>query len=367
MNSWESVKNILVVRLDNMGDLLMSSPAINALKKTFACRITLLTSSMAEPMAKHIASVDKVIVFDVPWVKTERVNDANAFFETTRKIKENGFDAAVIFSVFSQNPLPAALLITLAGIPRRLAYCRENPYGLLTDWIPDPEPFDLVRHQVKRDLDLVHYIGASGSDDIAIDLPLYAELTLVEKMTSAGVDVNRPWILFHPGVSEKKREFPIDQWMECARKIIDRFNCQIIISGSQNERQLAKKIQSVFSANIFPMTGELTLEEYIMLIKIAPLIVSVNTATVHIAAATKTKTIVLYASTNPQHTPWKTPGKVLTFPVAEHLQSKNVILQFVHQNYYRDQICEATPENILQAVESLLQQQEHRIIKELAI
>jgi ADP-heptose:LPS heptosyltransferase len=258
-------------------------------------------------------------------------------------------------------------LITLAGIPRRLAYCRENPYGLLTDWIPDPEPFDLVRHQVKRDLDLVHYIGASGSDDIAIDLPLYAELTLVEKMTSAGVDVNRPWILFHPGVSEKKREFPIDQWMECARKIIDRFNCQIIISGSQNERQLAKKIQSVFSANIFPMTGELTLEEYIMLIKIAPLIVSVNTATVHIAAATKTKTIVLYASTNPQHTPWKTPGKVLTFPVAEHLQSKNVILQFVHQNYYRDQICEATPENILQAVESLLQQQEHRIIKELAI
>mgnify|MGYP003350186482 CR=1 FL=1 len=63
--------------------------------------------------------------------------------------------AAVIFTVYSQNPLPAALFATWAGIPLRLAYCRENPYALLTDWVPEPEPESFIRHEVQRQIDLV--------------------------------------------------------------------------------------------------------------------------------------------------------------------------------------------------------------------
>jgi hypothetical protein len=67
-----------------------------------------------------------------------------------RQISEKKFDAAVIFTVYSQNPLPTVMLAYLAGIPKRLAYCRENPYQLLTDWVPDQEPYTLIKHQVRQ-------------------------------------------------------------------------------------------------------------------------------------------------------------------------------------------------------------------------
>ena len=66
--------------------------------------------------------------------------------ETVATLREKAFDAAVIFTVYSQSPLPAAMLCWLAGIPLRLAHCRENLYHLLSDWIADPEPHELLRH-----------------------------------------------------------------------------------------------------------------------------------------------------------------------------------------------------------------------------
>jgi hypothetical protein len=51
------------------------------------------------------------------------------------------------------------MLCYLADIPLRLAHCRENPYQLLTDWVRDPKPEHLVRHEVHRQLDLVESVG----------------------------------------------------------------------------------------------------------------------------------------------------------------------------------------------------------------
>lgn len=70
-------------------------------------------------------------------------------------LRDQAFDAAVVFTVYSQNPLPTAMLLYQAGVPRIAGYCRENPYGLMTDWLPDPEPLSEIRHEVTRQLDLV--------------------------------------------------------------------------------------------------------------------------------------------------------------------------------------------------------------------
>ena len=77
------------------------------------------------------------------------------------ELKARAFDAAAIFTVYSQSPLPAAYLCYLAGIPLRLAHCRENPYHLLTDWVPEPEPAARMRHEVQRQLDLVATVGCT--------------------------------------------------------------------------------------------------------------------------------------------------------------------------------------------------------------
>ena len=165
MDSWKTCKHILCIRADNMGDVIMSSPAFRALKDTFDCRITLLTSSMGSLITSFIKEIDETIVFDLPWIKTNNKTASEKCFALIEKLRIYHFDAAIIFTVYSQNPLPTALLAYMANIPLRLAYCRENPYALLTDWIPDKEPYSFIQHQVERDLNLVKQIGATTNDE----------------------------------------------------------------------------------------------------------------------------------------------------------------------------------------------------------
>ena len=238
-----SFKNILCIRADNMGDLLMSSPAIRALKETFNSRITLLTSPMAAGLAPYLKEIDEVISYDIPWVKAAYSADKNQFFSIVSELKSRNFDAAVIFTVYSQNPLPGAMLAYLADIPVRAAYCRENPYQLLTHWVPDEEPYTFIRHQVKRDLDLAASLGASTQDEkIRMEITDEHWPALQDKLSSLGINVQKPWLLLHPGVSEKKREYPPELWVETAKQLSGDF--QLLFTGGKSE----KKTDRLFTA-----------------------------------------------------------------------------------------------------------------------
>ena len=351
---WSSCKNILVIRADNLGDLLMSSPAIRALKQTFGAKITVLTSLMATGIAKLIREIDEVITYDLPWIKTNNAIASSSFFEVVEKVREMNFDAAVIFTVFSQNPLPAAMLTYLANVPRRLAYCRENPYDLLTEWVPDKEPYDLVRHQVHRDLDLIKTVGASVTDDrLSLTIPEGAYLAAERKLSKQGVDVRKPWIIFHAGVSEPKRQFPKKIWIEAGKKMIDQ-GYQALFTGTKNESVLTEELAIGIGEQAYSVAGLFSLEEFVAVIKHAPLVISVNTGTVHIAAATGTPIVVLYAATNPQHTPWKVPCKILQFEVQEQMRSKNEVIQFLYKDVYKEAIPMPTSDDIVEACFELL-------------
>lgn len=348
-----------------MGDLLMSAPAISALKETFKCSVTLLTSSMAKEVAAYIPVIDEVMVWDVPWVKGTDMPTAGAFEEMVMKLRSERFDGAVIFTVFSQSPLPTALMLTLAGIPNRLAYCRENPYHLLSHWIPEKEPYSFVRHQVRRDLDLVRSIGAEAENEkITIRVPQNFE-QVRKKLTTVGVDTAKPWLVLHPGVSEQRREYPAGLWIETGKKIAKDLAHQVILTGSEREKPLTDKIAEGIGHMAYSLGGSLTLEEFITLIRFSPLLISVNTGSVHLAAAVQTKVIVLYALTNPQHAPWKTIGCVLPFSVAEDLQSRNEVLQFVQRHYFSKKIEKVDPDHILRIAHELLVERSEPLMDEL--
>src|SRR4051812_3626543 len=134
VDSWGRARRILCVRLDTMGDVLMTTPAIRALREAqVGRRITLLTSGPGAAIARLVPEIDEVIAYDAPWLKrgAER-RDAEPDRALIARLRGMKFDAAVIFTVYSQSALPAALLCYLAGIPRTLARCRENPYALLS-------------------------------------------------------------------------------------------------------------------------------------------------------------------------------------------------------------------------------------------
>jgi len=342
------------MRPDNMGDLIMSGPAIRALKHTFGAHITVLTSSMGRLITPFMSEVDETITFDLPWVKTNEITESDSIQYLVDALKLRRFDAAVIFTVYSQNPLPTAMLAYMAGIPKVLAYCRENPYGLLTDWIPDEEPHRFIRHQVRRDFDLVKAVGANPFCE---NLCLHVNdvwSSVARKLEKSGARTDQPWLIVHTGVSEPKRQYPFDLWVETCRRIIDELHSQVLLTGSASEKQLTDQLQREIGEGSYSIAGLLDMEEFICLVQHSPMMVSVNTGTVHIAAAVRTPVVVLYAQTNPQHTPWRVPCKVLQFPVAEEAQSKNEVIQYVNRKLYNEPIGMPTPDDIILAVKELL-------------
>ncbi len=354
--TWEDRKNILCIRLDNMGDLLMSSLAIQALKDSFKAKITVLTSSMAGGIAKHMPCIDEVIIADVPWVKSAYNEGAAGYIQLVETLRRHRFDAVVVFTVFSQNPLPAVMLGYLAGIPYRLAYCRENPYDLLTHWVPDREPYTMVQHQVERDLELVKTVGAkTKSHELCLKVPNMAYAGMSSKLKAAGVRTERPWMLVHPGASEAKRLYPPDQFKAILKKIIEKSDTQVVLTGTIKEKMLTEQLAEAIPTNAVQLAGSLSLEEFMAVIDIAPVVLSVNTGTIHIAAALCTPVVVLYALTNPQHTPWKVPHRVFPFPVNEELKSRNEVLKYVTGHVMEK--CEKfpDPEEVADSVMKLMQ------------
>lgn len=261
----------------------------------------------------------------------------------------------MIFTVFSQNAMPAAMIAYMAGIPLRLAYSRENPYELLTNWVPDKEPYTLIQHQVMRDIALVNTIGAT-IDDISLHLNISetAWKDAENKLLATGVDIKKPWLIFHAGVSEKKREYPQELWVKAAKKLVKEKDFQILFTGAGFEKNLCDQLTAKTGENAFSVAGLFKLEEFIALIEKAPVIVSVNTGTIHIAAALNTPVVVLYAQTNPQHTPWKVSSTVLEFEVEEDKRSKNEVIQFLYKEVYNRLTPMPNADDIYHAVMKLL-------------
>lgn len=354
MTAWANCKNILVIRADNMGDLLMSSPAINALKRTFDSKIVLLTSK-ATKVVDLLPFIDEVVTVDLPWVKSDVESGASKINDLAWRLKQYEFDACVIFTVYSQSPLPAAMLAWMAGIPKRLAYCRENPYELINYWIPEKEPLELIKHQVERDLNLVERIGAVIQDKrIQLKISQENREVVKQKLIDQKIDIKAKTLILHAGVSEEKRAFPEKKWVELAQLLQNSLKCQILFTGSTEERELTDRLQKQVGGAAFSLAGEFTVSEYAALIAMVSLVISVNTATIHLAAALQTPQVVLYAQTNPQHHPWLAKCRIFEFSIPEKNKSKNEIIRYVDKYHYTNYIPLPTTEEIVDAVKELL-------------
>jgi lipopolysaccharide heptosyltransferase II len=316
--SWEQARRILCVRLDALGDVLMCTPAMRALRDAApGRRLTLLSSASGAAAAPFIPELDDAIVHAAPWMKADLPATPDELRALAADLAARRFDAAVIFTTYTQSAVPAALLCWLAGIPLRLAHCRENPYHLLTDWIQDPEPQTMVRHEVARQLALVRSVGAGSRATPALSFALRpADLAAVRlRLLRLGIDASRPFLLLHPGASAASRRYPAGHWARALGLLVRRTGLPVVITGSAAESGLVDEIRAACGVSapvlIHSLAGQLSLGELGAALRLAAVALTSNSGPAHVAAAVGTPVVDLYALTNPQHTPWNVRSRVL--------------------------------------------------------
>ena len=331
-DAWAAARRVLAVRLDAMGDVLMTAPALAALKGKglggaglggAGRHLALLTSPAGAEAARLIAAVDEVIVHAPPWMKAPGPADPSADLALVETLRAGAYEAAAIFTVHSQSPLPAALMCHLAGIPLRLAHCRENPYRLLTTWVRETEPARRLRHEARRQLDLVAAVGLAAPDERArLSIPEGARAGVEHRLRHLGLVHGGPWAVVHPGASAPSRRYPASAFARVVRTLAERHGWRILVTGSAEEQALAARVAR--GPGALSLAGDLDLAHLAALIDRAPVVVTNNTGPAHLAAALGTPVVDLYALTNLQHAPWRAHGRVLFHDVPCRVCLKSV-------------------------------------------
>ena len=339
------------MRLDSIGDVLMTSPAMRAVRAAAPDRrLTLLTSPAGATVASLIPEIDDVIVYEAPWMKASGPrSDPAPDHLVVKELAARVFDAAIVFTVYSQSPLPAALTCHLAGIPLRLAHCRENPYALLSDWVREPEPDEIVRHEVQRHLDLVATIGCVATDvSLSLEVPPEARASVERLLTELQVNVARPWAVVHPGATAASRRYPADGFAVVARLLTD-LGWTLIFTGGADETEIMDEARG--GVRSVSLAGRLGLPELAALLRRAPLLIANNSGPVHVACAVGTPVVDLYALTNPQHTPWGVSHRVLFHDVPCRWCYSSICREGHH-----DCLRKVSPEDIVTAAVSLMEE-----------
>jgi lipopolysaccharide heptosyltransferase II len=350
--AWRAARNILCVRLDSLGDVLMCTPAMRALRESAPGRtLTLLGAPSGAAALPFIPELDDVIVYEAPWMKAGDPQPRAREAALAATLAARRFDAAVIFTTYTQSALPAALLCHQAGIPLRLAHCRENPYQLLSDWVPDPEPASMVRHEVQRQLDLVRQVGCRTGEIGLSFAPRPGDADAAQaRLLSLGILPGQRWLLLHPGASAASRRYPPDAWAAAIRLLARSTGLPMVLTGSSMEVELVEGIRAACGVPTHSLAGRLDLGQLGAVLGMATVAVSNNTGPAHIAAAVGTPVVDLYALTNPQHTPWRVRNRVLFQDVSCRFCFKSTC-----QAGHHACLAGVAPERVLEAVLSLLQ------------
>ncbi|WP_197050795.1 glycosyltransferase family 9 protein [Deinococcus sp. YIM 77859] len=312
--AWANLKNLLVMRLDNIGDVVMTAPVLRALKEALpGVRLTLMVSPAGANAVPLLPWVDDVIVWRAMWQQLGggRCDPAREL-ELIGLLRERRFDAAVLLTSFSQTPHPAALACLLAGIPLRLGEAKERAPGLLTHEPASPTPE--AEHQVERNLRLLEAVGLPVRDrSLEVHIPQ-------EARRQAAALLPGPSLLLNPFASCSARTYPPERAARAARLIAERAGLRVVVTGVAKDRERRQALLAELGELGVDLLGKTDLPTFAALIAEARLVLTNNTSALHLADAVRTPVLVTYSGTDyeSQWRPRRTPALLLRRPTPCH-------------------------------------------------
>ncbi|HZB83653.1 MAG TPA: glycosyltransferase family 9 protein [Rubrobacteraceae bacterium] len=310
----EALRRVLLVRLDNLGDVLLMSPAFRAVRQTLPeAYLALLTGQAGCEIGRLNPDIDETILYHAPSedVYFQLPQDVEREMTAIEALKKRNFDAAIIFTSYKQSALPAAYLCYLAGIPRRAAGSFEGSGSLLTHRHRYKEIVP-PQHETLRGLELTGFLGFPPVEPEMVLVPREEDeegaASLLER---CGVE---RFVLVHPGASASSRAYPPKRYAAVVEKLHAEGELPVLVTGGPGEEDLTRRVAG--NAGI-ALGGETGFGEFVALVGRAAVVVTNNTGTTHVASAMKRPVVTVFAGTNPpeQWGPWRTPHRLLLHPV----------------------------------------------------
>lgn len=295
-----NVKNILIVRTDRMGDVVLTIPSIRALDQTFpSARISVWVDQSTKDLIEGLPFIDEIIIED-------RSAGWRGYFRLIALLRRKKFDLAVIYHTKKHTNIACLL----AGIPHRLGY-KNSKFGfLLTHPITDERHLG-TKHETEYCMDLLKAIGVKGGD-LTLQVALHKDAeTWAERFFIDHKLVGSPVIAIHPSASCPTRFWPIDSYADLASRIIREYKAPIIIVGEKTVQLAARKIIAHAGCGAIDLTGQTSLSQLTSILKRCKMLISNDSGPVHVGVAVGIPVISLFLRSQPGINPqrWRPLGQ----------------------------------------------------------
>lgn len=304
----EGTPRILVIRPDHLGDMLLTTPAIHALKAAQPlAEIHALVGPWSAGALANYPEIDVALTLAFPGFTRNPKDSIGSPYQTaisaSRMLRKIGYESAVIFR---PDHWWGAMLAHLAGIRQIIGYDLPDVAPFLTDPVAYKD-----EHVVRQNMRLVEYWTGSGTQ-AQFRFPVDAvDKGFVQGYLEAwDITPDTDLICIHPGSGTWVKRWDDSRWAVVADTLADQLNAQIVITGSDHEFQLAKAMADEMTHKPCIMTGDTQIGQLAALYARSRVVLGPDSGPLHLAAAVGTPTVTLFGPARVQEFgPWGPPEK----------------------------------------------------------
>lgn len=327
-------RNILVIDFGQLGDVVLSLPALRAIREKFPqARITVAVGKPGAPIVDLSGYSDATIVVDrVALRDGSKVLAVLRIGRIVREVRSAGFDFVIDLHSLSETNL----LGFLSGAPSRL-YARRpgRSLDILSNFNPKPPVEDNrpTKHAIDRYLDVLIPLGIKDAPRVPRLRTRADDDAAVEQMLrKEKANTNAPLVGLFPGAGHPGRRWPLERFAELAERLARNDGVRIVLFAGPEEREMVKEMRALFPRQTI-IFDRLTIQQLAAALARLSVFVSNDTGPMHIATAVGTSVVALLDR--------PTPNSFI--PIEER-----------HRVIYSYRISEMTTDEVYEATRELL-------------